>query len=112
MLVRQLIVASTRSAKFTVNCEYYLFLTCPKLSANSNSFYLYNICSFYKTIDGGDMLECDSIGHTEIDIIVKAFSYIVDGLNNGLGITSEMGSKHIFSVFVTRLSYNPHLYMY
>ncbi|CAG8837974.1 4231_t:CDS:2, partial [Gigaspora margarita] len=34
---------------------------------------------FYKTMDGNDMLECDSIGHTEVDVIVKAFSYIVDG---------------------------------
>lgn len=48
---------------------------------------------FYKTIDGEDMLECDSIGHTEIDIIVKAFSYIVDGLNKGLGIRQKWGES-------------------
>ena len=35
------------------------------------------------------MLESDSKGHTEIDIIVKAFSYIVDGLNKGLGIRQK-----------------------
>ncbi|CAG8838486.1 32271_t:CDS:2, partial [Gigaspora margarita] len=34
---------------------------------------------FYKTIDGNDMLECDSIEHTEVDIIIKAFLYIIDG---------------------------------
>ncbi|CAG8701441.1 7172_t:CDS:2 [Funneliformis caledonium] len=45
------------------------------------------------TIDGDDMLECDSIGHTEIDIIVKAFSYIVDGLNKTLGIRQKWGES-------------------
>ncbi|KAF0499933.1 hypothetical protein F8M41_020393 [Gigaspora margarita] len=48
---------------------------------------------FYKTIDGNDMLECDSIEHTEVDIIIKAFSYIIDGLNKDLEIHQKWGKS-------------------
>ena len=37
-------------------------------------------------MDGDDILDRNVIGYTEIDIIIKAFSYIVDGLNKGLTI--------------------------
>jgi hypothetical protein len=40
-------------------------------------------------MDGNDILDCDAIGHTEIDIIVKVFSFIIDGLNKGLGIRQK-----------------------
>lgn len=46
-------------------------------------------------MDGNDILDCDAIGHTEIDIIVKAFSFIIDGLNKGLGIRQKWGNRSV-----------------
>ncbi|CAG8604811.1 3415_t:CDS:2, partial [Acaulospora morrowiae] len=48
----------------------------------------------YKIIkDGNDLLECGGEHHTEIDVIVKACSYIVDGLRNGNGIHCKWGES-------------------
>ncbi|CAG8784145.1 5710_t:CDS:2, partial [Dentiscutata erythropus] len=69
----------------TAICEITFSLTCSKPS----QIPIHYVCGFYKTIDGNDMLECDSIGHTEVDNIVKIFLYIVDGLNKDLGIRQK-----------------------
>ncbi|CAG8636599.1 4827_t:CDS:2, partial [Funneliformis caledonium] len=42
----------------------------------------------FKVKDGDDLLDCGE-GHTEIDIIVKGCSYIVEGLRKGLGINCK-----------------------
>ncbi|GET04713.1 hypothetical protein GLOIN_2v1495217 [Rhizophagus clarus] len=42
----------------------------------------------YKVKDGNVLLYCGGKRHTEIDVIVKTCSYIVNGLQNGTGIYS------------------------
>ncbi|CAG8535982.1 28342_t:CDS:2 [Racocetra persica] len=83
--------------------NYETLLTVPELPDDVNTFILeveemvrqgnsdaaFKLCienyvsspinSCISKFNGNDMLECDSIGHTEVDIIVKTFSYIVDG---------------------------------
>ncbi|CAG8554130.1 2567_t:CDS:10 [Funneliformis mosseae] len=46
----------------------------------------------FKVKDGDDLLDCGE-GYTEIDIIVKGCSYIVEGLRKGLGINCKCSSR-------------------
>ncbi|RIB09979.1 hypothetical protein C2G38_2207389 [Gigaspora rosea] len=67
--------------------RYFMFknhktlLTIPELPDDFNTFIL-KIEKFLQN----NMLEYNSIEHTEVDIIVKTFLYIVDGLNKDFGI--------------------------
>ncbi|CAG8700157.1 3310_t:CDS:10, partial [Cetraspora pellucida] len=47
----------------------------------------------FKVKDGNDLLDCAGEHHTEIDVIVKACAYIVDGLLNGNGIHCKWGES-------------------
>ncbi|GET04711.1 hypothetical protein GLOIN_2v1495217 [Rhizophagus clarus] len=47
----------------------------------------------YKVKDGNVLLYCGGKRHTEIDVIVKTCSYIVNGLQNGTGIYCKWGES-------------------
>ncbi|CAG8770658.1 2130_t:CDS:2, partial [Dentiscutata heterogama] len=47
----------------------------------------------YNVKDGNDLLYCGGKHHTEIDVIVKTCSYIVNGLQNGTGIYCKWGES-------------------
>ncbi|CAG8678104.1 5344_t:CDS:2, partial [Ambispora gerdemannii] len=49
--------------------------------------------SLYNVKDGNDLLDCGGEHHTEIDVIIKACAYIVNGLQNGAGIHCKWGES-------------------
>ncbi|CAB4390677.1 unnamed protein product [Rhizophagus irregularis] len=66
------------------------------LSSEENS-YIYKLSKIYgdfiyKCKGKVDMLDC---GHTEIDIILKTCSYIIETLNKGFVISAHCKSKFI-----------------
>ncbi|CAG8495619.1 9337_t:CDS:10, partial [Ambispora leptoticha] len=64
--------------------------------ANSSPHSCFNkITKVYSelTKEGNDILESGEHGHTEIDVILKACSYIIDGLNKACGVYQKWGES-------------------
>jgi len=78
---QQSILAYIKLVKFMEICKFFfaLFFT-------SSCFVFYFLYSLFEVKDGRDMLDCGEETHTEVDIIVKATSYIVKALIKGLKI--------------------------
>ncbi|CAJ0839686.1 22011_t:CDS:2, partial [Entrophospora sp. SA101] len=74
------------------NLAYKLCIDTHSNSPTGSSIYKITkiYCDFlYKTKDGRDMLFYDSKKNTEIDVVIYAFSYIMDLLNQGLEIQEK-----------------------
>ncbi|RIA79469.1 hypothetical protein C1645_71836 [Glomus cerebriforme] len=74
--------------------EAYKFCIETHLNSKENS-YLYKLSKIYCDViyrckDQNDMLDC---GHTEIDVILKLCSYIIEGLNKNLVISQRWGES-------------------